>query len=79
MEGSHEPSRETTVTAGKVKAITIATSLSLSGFAKLISVNVGTLKNWVQGRREPTGPAKVLLKAIERDPQHVIPALSAKH
>ncbi|MFT4274689.1 MAG: hypothetical protein QM578_27210 [Pantoea sp.] len=28
--------------------------------------------------REPTGPAKALLRAIERDPQHVIPALSPK-
>mgnify|MGYP004705833553 FL=1 len=76
VEGSREPSRETTVTAVKVKAIRTATGLSLSGFAKLISVNVDTLKNWEQGRREPTGPAKALLRAIERDPQHVIPALS---
>ncbi|WP_037389734.1 hypothetical protein, partial [Serratia symbiotica] len=35
-------------------------------------------KNWEQGRREPTGPAKALLRAIERDPQHVLPALSSK-
>lgn len=78
VEGSREPSRETNVIAVKVKAIRTATGLSQSGFAKLISVNVNTLKNWEQGRREPTGPAKALLRAIERDPLHVIPALSTK-
>ncbi|WP_281418202.1 NadS family protein [Candidatus Sodalis endolongispinus] len=78
VEGSREPSCETNVIAVKVKAIRTATGLSQSGFAKLISVNVDTLKNWEQGRREPTGPAKALLKAIERDPLHVIPALSTK-
>lgn len=79
IEGSRESFRETNVTAVKVKAIRTATGLSQSRFAKLISVNVDTLKNWEQGRREPTGPAKALLRAIERDPQHVIPALSSEH
>lgn len=79
IEGSRDPSREMNVTAVKVKAIRAATGLSQSRFAKLISVNVDTLKNWEQGRREPTGPARALLRAIERDPQHVIPALSPEH
>ncbi len=51
VEGSHGPSRETTVTAVKVKAIRAATGLSQSEFAKLISVNVDRLKNREQGRR----------------------------
>lgn len=78
VDGCREPSRENTVTAVKVKAIRAATGLSQSGFARLISVNIDTLKNWEQERREPTGPAKALLRAIERDPLHVIPALSPK-
>jgi putative transcriptional regulator len=40
-------------------------------------VDVGTLRNWEQGRREPTGPAKALLTAIERDPENVLKALAA--
>lgn len=75
-EGTRAWARETSVIAVRVKEIRHATGLSQSGFAKLISVNVDTLKNWEQGRRDPTGPAKALLRAIERDPQHVIPALS---
>ena len=37
-------------------------------FARLIGVPVKTLRNWEQRRREPTGPARVLLSMIERDP-----------
>jgi putative transcriptional regulator len=37
-------------------------------FADLIGVPVKTLRNWEQRRREPTGPARVLLSMIERDP-----------
>jgi putative transcriptional regulator len=45
--------------------------------AALLHVNVGTLRNWEQGLREPTGPAKALLIAISRDPTHVLKALAA--
>jgi len=40
------------------------------------NVDVGTLRNWEQGRREPTGPAKALLAAIRTDPVHVLKALA---
>ena len=36
---------------------------------------MGTLRNWEQGRWEPTGPAKALLRAIKNDPKHVLKAL----
>ena len=78
VDDERTSSREFQVNAVQVKNIRQATGLSQSGFAQLISVSVGTLKNWEQGRREPTGPAKALLKAIERDPVHVLSALSAK-
>ena len=38
--------------------------------------DVGTLRNWEQGRREPTGPAKALLVAIRNDPKNVLKALA---
>ena len=37
-------------------------------FANSIGVPVKTLRNWEQGRRQPTGPARVLLALIARDP-----------
>ncbi|MEZ1318133.1 helix-turn-helix domain-containing protein [Pseudomonas fluorescens] len=50
--------------------------LTQARFAALIDVQLSTLRNWEQGRREPTGPAKALLKAIHNDPVHVLNALS---
>lgn len=78
VEGKCAASCVTEVAATQVKAIRQATGLSQVGFARLISVSVDTLKNWEQGRREPTGPAKALLRAIENDPEHVILALAPR-
>lgn len=47
------------------------TGLSQSQFARSIGVARGTLLNWEQGRRRPTGPAQVLLALIERKPSVV--------
>ncbi|MCK1786864.1 helix-turn-helix domain-containing protein [Pseudomonas sp. TNT11] len=51
------------------------TGLSQARFAKAIDVPVGTLQNWEQGRREPEGPARALLRALYNDPGHVLAAL----
>ena len=64
------------VDALEVKAVRRATGLSQTKFAEVIDVQIGTLRNWEQGRRSPTGPAKALLKAIRNDPKHVLEALS---
>lgn len=77
IDGDTFPSRETIVSNVKVKTIRQATGLTQIGFARLLAVNVGTLRNWEQGRREPTGPAKALLRAINNDPTHVLKALLA--
>lgn len=74
--GERSPSREFVVDAIEVKAVRAATGLSQARFAQVIDVQVGTLRNWEQGRRSPTGPAKALLKAIRNDPKHVIQALA---
>ncbi len=76
VAGECSPSREFVVDALVVKEIRKSTGLSQKLFCKLIDVNLGTLRNWEQGRREPTGPAKALLKALKNDPEHVIRALS---
>lgn len=76
VRGERQPSREFTVDALQVKAIRQTTGLSQAKFAAMIDVQLGTLRNWEQGRRDPTGPAKALLRAIHNDPQHVIQALA---
>ena len=59
-----------------VRAIRAATGLSQAKFSELLSIEVATLRNWEQGRREPTGAARALLRAIRNNPIAVIKALS---
>ena len=40
-----------------------------SAFAALLGVSPRTLQDWEQGRREPTGAAKTLLRVAERHPE----------
>ena len=76
VRGERQPSREFHVDALQVKEIRKATGLTQARFAALIDVQLGTLRNWEQGRRDPTGPAKALLKAIHKDPVNVLNALA---
>lgn len=76
VRGERQPSREFHVDALQVKEIRKATGLTQAKFAALIDVHLGTLRNWEQGRRDPTGPAKALLKAIHNDPVNVLNALA---
>lgn len=75
VKGERAPSREFHVDAIQVKEIRKATGLTQVLFAQRIGIEIATLRNWEQGRREPTGPAKALLTAIKNDPKHVLQAL----
>ena len=76
VRAKRAPSREFYVDAIAIKTLRSKIGLSQPKFAALLHVDVGTLRNWEQGRREPTGPAKALLTAISRDPTHVLKALA---
>lgn len=60
--------RQVRVPVVDVAAIRASTGLSQGAFARSIGVAKGTLLNWEQGRRRPTGPAQVLLAMIARKP-----------
>lgn len=49
---------------------------SQNEFAKSIGVSKGTLLGWEQGRRRPTGAARVLLGMIDKRPSIVQELLS---
>lgn len=59
-----------------VAAIRAKTGLSQAEFARSIGVAKGTLLNWEHGRRQPTGPAQVLLAMIAKRPSLVGEVLS---
>ena len=43
--------------------------LSQTAFAGLMGVSVRTVQDWEQNRREPSGPAKSLLRIAEQHPE----------
>ena len=60
-----------------IKSIRKRLHVSQSEFALMIGVSKSTVQNWEQGRREPEGPAKALLRIAEKNPQAVFEALHA--
>lgn len=60
-----------------VREVRRLTGLSQAKFAELLGIELSTLRNWEQGRRAPTGPARALLRAIRNKPVEVIKALAA--
>ena len=46
----------------------IVSKLSQAQFAALMGVSVRTLQEWEQGRREPSGAAKTLLRVAQSHP-----------
>jgi DNA-binding XRE family transcriptional regulator len=64
-----------------VRAIRLATrgiGATQESFAKAIGVSVKTQRNWEQRRRQPTGPARVLLACIARNPWLVFDAIGPR-
>lgn len=61
-----------------VAAIREKTKLSQPAFASSIGVRTSTLRQWEQGRRQPEGPARVLLSLVARKPRIVLDTLGVK-
>jgi len=51
------------------KVIREKLKLSQAAFASLIGVSSRTIQDWEQGRRQPQGPAKSLLRIAESYPE----------
>jgi len=54
---------------GPSKKIREMLKLSQFAFATLMGVSVRTVQDWEQGRRNPKGPAKSLLRIAEQNPE----------
>jgi len=68
MDGKSQASR-VFLTKPNPKTIRAKLSLNQEQFAHLMNISVHTLRNWEQGRREPEGPAKVLLNVVNYHPE----------
>ena len=74
--GESKPTRVTEFKPADVKAVRESLGTSQSEFALMIGVSVSTLQNWEQGRRQPEGPARALLKIASKNPRAVAKALA---
>jgi putative transcriptional regulator len=54
-----------------VQEIRLRLDLTQEAFASRYGFAITTLRNWEQGIREPTGPARVLLMLLEKDPKGI--------
>ena len=66
--GETEPARVTELATPNVKEVREKMGFSQEEFARALRVSVGTLRNWEQNRRQPTGPARVLLTIVQQQP-----------
>jgi putative transcriptional regulator len=75
LRGEQKPSREFVFAPEDICAIRARLRKSQDEFALMIGVSVATLRNWEQGRRQPHGPARALLKVAAENPKAVEKAL----
>lgn len=54
--------------AAYARGVRARTKLTQAEFAARIGVPVETVRNWEQGKRSPRGPARALLKVIDKAP-----------
>ncbi len=76
--GSKKPSRIYEIDPPQIKMVREKLHASQNEFALMIGVSARTLQNWEQGRREPEGPAKALLRVASHNPEAVREALHGK-
>ena len=58
-----------------VRQVRARCGLTQAAFADSIEVPLETVRNWEQGKRSPRGPARALLKLIDRAPETAFAAL----
>ncbi len=76
-KGLVKPSRTFHYRPVDIERIRSKLHVSQAQFSLMIGVSKATLQNWEQGRREPEGPAKALLRIVDKQPQAVLEALQA--
>ena len=71
-----KPSPKQPPDAAYARGVRAQTRLTQAEFAARIGVPIETVRNWEQGKRCPRGPARALLKVIERAPDVAFAVLS---
>ena len=69
--------RRFTVQVSQATQARLKLGMSQTEFASMLGVSARTLQDWEQGRRQPSGAAKALLKVATASPNVVRKALKA--
>ncbi len=78
LRGERAAAAQIALDAPDVAAVRHEYGLSQAKFAALLGISVRTLQNWEQGRREPHGPARVLLRVAAKHPRAVLDAVKLR-
>ena len=68
---------EIQLTTNQIRAIRNQMKLSQTVFAKLLNVSPSSIRQWEQGKRQPSGSTKVLLELLKKSPHLLDYRLSA--
>ena len=74
LRGEQEPARVTFAGEPDPRVIRESLGLTQEKFAAALCISVKTLRNWEQGRREPSGPAMRLLQIAANHPEIILEA-----
>ncbi len=77
LRGNMKPSRRFEMDPTDVRALRRQYDLTQRQFAELLGVSISTLRQWEHGRRQPGGPARVLLQIVTRHPNVLLSASAA--
>lgn len=69
LRGEDVPVRVTFVGEPDPRDIRARLGMTQEEFAAALCISVKTLRNWEQGRRDPSGPAMRLLQIADRHPE----------
>jgi putative transcriptional regulator len=65
------------LSTSQIKEIREQMNLSQTVFAKLLNVSPSSIRQWEQGKRQPTGATQVLLELLKKTPHLLDYRLSA--
>jgi putative transcriptional regulator len=74
LRGEAEPAEVHFAAEPDPREIRARMGLTQEEFAGVLCISVKTLRNWEQGRREPSGPAMRLLQIAAKHPEVLIEA-----
>jgi putative transcriptional regulator len=78
MPDGHERTIDHNDPAVFVRQVRARCGLTQAAFAERIEVPIETVRNWEQGKRSPRGPARALLKLIDKAPDVAFATLGGK-